>query len=187
MYFTVNLAFLGHLEELTETVIDTPIDRNWTHEKQPLPISPESFEINSSLLQAPKTLRDYTKQYQEHSKKLHLHKKNDNTNSKFKTFISSFIVDIAGFSAALLTVLITLVIIYIITGHSKLNVLVANMGLQHIKTVEAAVLDPHNTICENGLVRILLIINLTIVTLMALANLGKAKYLKADYSLTQSR
>ena len=36
MYFTLNLAFLDHLKELTETVIDTPIDRNWTHEKQPL-------------------------------------------------------------------------------------------------------------------------------------------------------
>ena len=101
MYFTVNLAFLDHLEDLTETVIDTPIDRNWMHEKQPLPISLESFEINSSLLQAPKTLKDYIKQYQEHSKKLHLHKNNDNTNSNVTTFISSFIADIIGFSTAL--------------------------------------------------------------------------------------
>ena len=46
MYFTVNLAFLDHLEELTETVIDTLIDRNWMYGKQPLPISLASFEIN---------------------------------------------------------------------------------------------------------------------------------------------
>ena len=78
MYFIVNLAFLEHLEELIE-VIDIPIGRNWMHEKQPLPISLHSFEINSSLLQAPKTLKDYIKQFQEHSKKLHLHEKNDNT------------------------------------------------------------------------------------------------------------
>ena len=120
MYFTVDLAFLDHLEDLTETEIDTPIDRNWTHEKHPLPISLDSFEINSSLLQAPKTLKDYIRQYQEHSKKLYIHKTNDNTNSKFKTFISSFIADTIGFSAVLLTVLITLVIIYIVMGHSKL-------------------------------------------------------------------
>ena len=87
MYFTVNLAFPDHLEELTETVIDTPIDRNWMHEKQSFTISLKSFDINSSLLQAPKTLRHYIKQYQEHSKKLYLHEKNDGTNSKFKTFI----------------------------------------------------------------------------------------------------
>ena len=74
MYFTVNVAFLGHLEDLTETEIDTPIDKNWMHEKQPLPISLESFEINSSLLQVPKTLKDYIRQYQEHSKNLYIHK-----------------------------------------------------------------------------------------------------------------
>ena len=39
MYFSLNLAFLDHLEKLTETVIDTPIVRNWMHEKQPLLIS----------------------------------------------------------------------------------------------------------------------------------------------------
>ena len=61
MFFTVNLAFLDHLEDLTE-VLDTPIDRNWKHEKQILPISLESFQINTSLLQAPKTHKDYVKQ-----------------------------------------------------------------------------------------------------------------------------
>ena len=177
MFFTVNLAFLNHLEELTE-VIDTPIDRNWMHEKQSLPISLESFEINSSLLQAPKTLKDYIRQYQEQNEKLHLHKQSDNTNSKFKTFISSFIADIIVFCTDLLTVLITLVIVYIITGHSKLKMLVANMALQHIKTVEAAALNPHHTICEIGLVRILMIINLSIVTLMALARLRKSRLFK---------
>ena len=58
MFFTVNLAFLDHFENLPE-VLDTPIDRNWMHDKQILPISLESFEINSSLLQAPKTLKGY--------------------------------------------------------------------------------------------------------------------------------
>ena len=71
MFFTVNLAFLDHLEDLIE-VIDTVIDRNGMHEKQSLPISLESFQINSSLLQAPKILKDYIKQFQEHNKKLHL-------------------------------------------------------------------------------------------------------------------
>ena len=95
--------------------------------------------------------------------------------SKFKSFISSFIVDIIGFSTALLTVIITLVIIYIVTGHSKHKMLVANMALQHIKTVEAAALNPNYPICKNSLVRIPMIINLGIVTLMALAKLRKSR------------
>ena len=63
MYFTVNLAFVDHLDELNE-VIEIPIDRNWTDYKQILPISLESFEINSSLSQTPKTLKDFINQYQ---------------------------------------------------------------------------------------------------------------------------
>ena len=63
MFFTVNLAFLDLLEDLTE-MWDTPIDRNWMHDKQILPISLESFEINSSLLQAPKTLNITLNQFQ---------------------------------------------------------------------------------------------------------------------------
>ena len=54
------------------------------HDKQILPISLESFQINSSLLQAPKTLKDYIKQFQEHNKKLQLDIQHDNTKSKFK-------------------------------------------------------------------------------------------------------
>ena len=43
MYFTINLAFLDHLDKLTE-VTETPIDRNWTHQKQLLPNYP--FHLN---------------------------------------------------------------------------------------------------------------------------------------------
>ena len=37
MYFMENLAFVGYLEQLNET-ITTPINRNWTSTKQPIPI-----------------------------------------------------------------------------------------------------------------------------------------------------
>ena len=170
MFFTVNLAFLHHLEDLTE-VLDNPIDRNWMHDKQILPISLESFEINSSLLQAPKTLKDYIKQFQEHKSKLQVDVQHHNTKSKFKGFISSFIADIIGFGTALLIIIITLVVIYIVTGYSEFKTLVTNIALHHIKTVEAAALNPNHIICENGLVKILMIINLGIVTLMAFAKL----------------
>ena len=177
MFFTVNLAFLDHLEDLTE-VLDTSIDENWMHDKQILPISLESFEINSSLLQAPKTLKDYNKQFQEHNKKLQVSMPQHNTKSNIKGFISSFIADIIGFCAALLTIIMALVVIYIVTGHSKLKTLVTNVVLQHIKTVEAAAPNPNHIICENGLVKILLIKNLAIVTLMAFAKLRKSRVFK---------
>ena len=56
--------------------------------------------------------------------------------------------------------------------------LVANLALQCIKTVEAAALNPQHIICENVLVRILMIINLAILILIALAKLRKSKIFK---------
>ena len=64
MHFTVNLAFVDYIDQLNET-IDTPIMRNWTNQRQILPISLESFKINSNLLQAPKALRKFANQYRE--------------------------------------------------------------------------------------------------------------------------
>ena len=177
MFFTVNLAFLDHLQNLPE-VLDTPIDRNWMHDKQILPISLESFEINSSLLQAPKTLKGYIQQLQEHNKKLHVNISPHMSKSNFKGFISSFIADIIGFVTALLTIITALVVIYIVTRHSKLKTLVANIALQHFRTVEGAALNPDHIICDSGLEKILLIINLAVMTIMAIAKVRKSRIFK---------
>ena len=58
--------------------------------------------------------------------------------SKFKSFLNNFLVDILLFTAALVTMIITLVIIYIMYGQSKLKALVTNIAMQCIKGVEAA-------------------------------------------------
>ena len=129
MYFTVNLLFVDYLDQLKET-IDMLVIRNWTNQEQILPIALKSFEINSSLLQAPKMLKEYVNQYREKRKLLDLQEKTseekqNEQNSKFRTFITSFIADILVFSAALLTVIVTLVVIYILINQSKLKMQVA--------------------------------------------------------------
>ena len=126
MHFTVNLAFVDYL--------DTPIVRNWTNQKQKLPFSLESFEINSSLLQAPKTIKEFVSQYEENRKMMNIQgKKVKIQNSNAKTFTTSFITDALVFSAALLTAVITFIIIYILSGQSKLKTLVANIALQLLR------------------------------------------------------
>ena len=87
-------------------------------------------------------MKDYIKQLQEHNKKLHVNMPHHTTKSNFKGFISSFIADIIGFAAALLTIITALVVIYIVTRHSKLKTLVANIALQCIIKVEATALNP---------------------------------------------
>ena len=68
------------------------------------------------------------------------------TKSNFKGFISSFIADIIGFVTTLLTIITALVVIYIVTGHSKLKTLVTNIALQCIRTVKATALNPDHII-----------------------------------------
>ena len=62
MYFTANLTFVNYFGNMIESS-DIPFLRIWTTKEQILPISLESFEINASLLNAPKTLKDFVCQF----------------------------------------------------------------------------------------------------------------------------
>ena len=63
MYFKANLAFVDHLAQLNVS-LNMSINRNWTHVKQPIPISLDSFQINPKLLHAPVMHKDFMEQYQ---------------------------------------------------------------------------------------------------------------------------
>ena len=111
----------------------------------------EIFEIRPNLCKAPETLRYLAVQYQ--NKKKILDKKEQEIEetkgiSKFKSFLNSFLVDILLFTAALVTMIIMLVIIYIMCGQSKLKVLVANIALQYIKGVESADVSDMFCMCK---------------------------------------
>ena len=116
MYLTVNLAFVDYLEQLNE-IITTPINRNWTNAKQSIPISFDSFQVSSKLMHMPIMFKDFIEQYQEHRITA---TKWESPASKFRTFINSFLVDMLIFIAAILTVFLVFVILYVITGQSKL-------------------------------------------------------------------
>ena len=55
MYFTINLAFINYFDDILEE-LGIPVLKNWTTKEQILPRSVETFEINPSLLNTPKTL-----------------------------------------------------------------------------------------------------------------------------------
>ena len=179
MYFTVNLAFVDYLEELNETV-DITIERNWTNYRQILPISLESIQVNSSLLQAPKTLKDFVNQYQE-SRKMNTQKQK-NQNSSIKLFISSFVTDVLVFTAAFLTVVLKFIIIYIIASQPKLKMLVANIALQCVKVIDA--LNTKNQDKQGhdfGMLKFLMVLNLAIVVLMILVKIKKSKIFQGHF------
>ena len=109
--------------------------------EQILPLSLETYEINPNLINAPKTLQDLAIPYR--NKKNILDKKEQELdkpqeNSKFISFLNSFLADVLIFTTTLITLIITLIIIYMIYGQSKLNALAMNIAMQRIKAVEAA-------------------------------------------------
>ena len=132
IHFTVNLAFVNYFNDIIEE-LGISVLRHWTTHEQILPMPIETFEISPNLLNAPKTLQDLAIQYQ--NKRKILDKKDqelDKTkkNSEFKSFLNSFLVDILLFTADLVTMIITLVIVYIMYGQSKLKALVTSIAMQ---------------------------------------------------------
>ena len=148
MHFTVNLAFKNYFYDVLED-LGKQISLNWTTQEQILPISLETFEINPNFINAPKTLRDLAIRYKNKRNtfdkeecNLDTPKEND---SKFQSFLNSFIADVLIFTATLITLIIALIVIYVLYGQSKLKALVTNIAMQRIKAVEAA--DTNNMLC----------------------------------------
>ena len=144
------LLLLGMKRLLLENYmkLGIPVLQNWTTQEQILPLSLETFEINPNLLNTLKALQELPIQYQ--NKRNTLNKKeqeldNPEENSKFRSFLNSFLADILIFTTTLITFIITLVIIYVTYGQSELKSLVMNIAMQRIRTVEAA--DMSDMLC----------------------------------------
>ena len=69
--------------------------------------------------------------------------KQNNPMSTFGKFINTFLVNMLIFISAILTVFLILVIIYVLTGQSKLKALITTMVLQRVRAVEALNTDRH--------------------------------------------
>ena len=116
-------------------------------------------------------LEDLIEQYQDNRMTIAKH---EQSKSKFQKFINSFLIDMLIFIAAILTVFLALIIIYVPTGQSKLRALISTITLQRIRTMEALNIDKPVQNCNSGLLKILMILNLVIVALLLLRKLKKS-------------
>ena len=176
MYYMVNLAFMDYLEQLNETLA-TLINRNWMNAKQPIPNTLDSFPINPNLMHAPIMLKDFMEQYWENKMTII---RQDNPESNFRKFINSFLVITLIFIAAILTVFLVLVIIYVLTGQSKLKALISTMTLQRVRAVEALNTERQVQNCNSGLLKVLMIVNLVIVVLLLLGKIKKSIFFQGQ-------
>ena len=129
--------------------------------------------MSPSLLQVPKTLKEYINQYQENGKLLEVKEKTIKEPT-FNTFFSSYVVDVIVFATGILTVILTFVIMYMLCRQSKLKSIVANMALQCIKTIEAAMTKETES-CNFELMQLLIILNLVMTVLLIFIKLKKSK------------
>ena len=118
-------------------------------------------------------LKDFIEQYQENRIKA---TKQEDPTSGFRKFINSFLVDTLIFIAAILTVFLVFVILNIITGQSKLKMLVTTMALQRVRAVEALSTNRQAQNCNSELLKILMILNLVIVVSLLLRKLKKSVF-----------
>ena len=100
--------------------------------------------------------------------------------SKFRTFITSFIADTLVYSAALLTVIVTLVVIYMISGQSKSKMLAANIALQCIRTIEAFNPKHQDIHCDLGVLKYIMILILVLVIILAFGKLRKSRIFRGQ-------
>ena len=116
MYFTVNTAFMHYFASLTNE-LEVHILQNWTMHEQVLPISLQTFDFDSKLLEAPKTLKDSVYQYKQTKQILDKHENNNKIGKH--SFFDNYIMDIFLFIAPILSMLAIAAIICIMCKHVK--------------------------------------------------------------------
>ena len=174
MYFTLNLAFVNYLKDVVDSLICIDkLDNRGT--------SPTNCnrEFDPKLLTAPMTMKDFLTQYKYRKEITEKQNKKEiekaKISSKFGSFLDSFMVDVLLFTVALITIVTTLVVMYMVCRQSKLKALVANIALQHTKAVEAANSPAWYCICEpNWYIVGLLLIMLLGITYLVMCKLRKS-------------
>ena len=101
-------------------------------------------------------------------------------NIKIRTFINSFLVDMLIFIATILTVFLAIIILYIVTGQSKLKVFVTTMALQRVRAVEALNTNRQTQNCNSELLKVLMILNLVVVASLLLRKIKKSVFFQGQ-------
>ena len=123
MYFTVNTAFVNYLVKfpnLTESFEFLVVKERTTFE-QTLPISLNISKFNPTLLMVSSDLREVINSYTNYKEIFDLQERHDNTElNTNKTFFSgNYIMDIFMFISGIVSLLATLLTVYLLCKHKQ--------------------------------------------------------------------
>ena len=168
MYFTINTAFSNCLEmfpNLTDS-LQTPLIRNKTMLKQTLPSALNVSRFDKSLLHVPMDLKDFINQYTKRKEIFDLQERHDSTFNTNNFFSNNHILDIFIFISSIISLMSTILIIYLICKHKKIRMLVVCLTLHQIKEVSTNSRETNpaecTTLAYKGI--ILTILSLILVT-----------------------
>ena len=140
MYFTMTIPFTNYINQfnLTEE-LEAPIHTNKTTLEYTSPVISNKSMFDDALLSVPWRLKEYINQYKHDSEIFDLKERHDMdeldiefANKKF--FTSNFIVDIFVFVIAIISVINTIIIIYVLCKHNKLRVLVKKIKRNQVQS-----------------------------------------------------
>ena len=165
--------------------METHISENWTTQEQVFPISLQTFEFDSKLMKAPKTLKDLVYQCKQ---KVQMLNKTNNKSTKH-SFFDYIIMDIFLFVAAILSMIATIAIIHLVCRHTKLKALLMGIAFQLVKQTEAIFgngKDQQNCVMQLYTIAVLTLM-VIVLTIYILVTTQKCTIFKEGYIPIQSQ
>ena len=139
-----------------------------------MPVFLNKSKFNESLLSAPLTLKEYISQYKCDKEIFDLKERHDidELEKEFanKNFFNSKIVKIFKFMVAIISIIATVITIYVICKHNKLRALVTSLALQQVKEVKVENKENIDCSCKCTIqLYIILILSIVMIDLIVFA------------------
>ena len=170
MYFTINMAFTNYLDMFPNLTDSFPLIKDRTLSEQPLPINLSIPYFDRSLLHAPTNLRSFVQKYTKNKKSFDLEERHVSRTLNYSSknfFSSNYIVDIFVFAFSVISLMSTILLIYLFCKHKQIRTLVTSLILHKNKNKEASSNETNSEGKTLAYIRIILtVLSLIIVTFL---------------------
>ena len=118
-------------------LLEFPIIRDRSTYEQTLPITLNISKFDTTLLTAPTNLKDFMHSYTKHKEIFDFQERHENMilNTSKNFFSDNYIKDIFMYISAIILLLTTTLIIYLICKHKKIRALISSLVLHKVKEI----------------------------------------------------
>ena len=140
----MNKAFVNYLDQLDNltSTLDVPIIIDKITFQKTLPISLNVSNFDSNLLTTPKMLKDFDHHFHHKKEIIDLQERHTITDQEMPNknfFLNSSTIDVFLFITAIISLLVTTLVMYILCKYTKLRMLVTSLTLEQINKDDAVI------------------------------------------------